>query len=69
MITSACTLPAAPIAYYLSGTLLGRRFTLVVSTMLAGVFLFLFAFVAKEDSAIAFSSMILLFQNIMYAVL
>lgn len=69
LVTSVCTLPAAPLAYWLAGTCLGRRWTLTSATALSGLILFLFAFFATGTNAIAFTSLALIFQNMMYSVL
>jgi sugar phosphate permease len=48
---------------------IGRKGTMAISTMLSGVFLFLFTISSDSSYQLAFSSVEAFFQNIMYGVL
>ncbi|KAG9244776.1 sugar transporter [Calycina marina] len=69
-ITSVVGVPGSIMAYYLvSMPYVGRKGTMAVSTMLSGIFLFLFTTNSSSTYQLAFSSVEAFFQNIMYGVL
>lgn len=69
-ITSVVGVPGSIIACYtVNIPHFGRKGTMAVSTMLSGVFLFLFTISADSNYQLAFSSVEAFFQNIMYGVL
>ena len=69
-ITSVVGVPGSIIAYWtVDIPKFGRRGTMVVSTILSGIFLFLFTISADASFQLGFSSVEAFFQNIMYGVL
>jgi len=69
-ITSVVGVPGSIIACYtVDIKYIGRKGTMAISTMLSGIFLFLFTISADSNYQLAFSSIEAFFQNIMYGVL
>jgi MFS family permease len=69
-ITSVVGVPGSFIACYtVDMKYIGRKGTMAISTLLSGIFLFLFTLSSKSDYQLAFSSIEAFFQNIMYGVL
>jgi MFS family permease len=69
-ITSVCGVPGSIIACYtVDIKYIGRKGTMAITTMLSGIFLFLFTLSANQNYQVAFSSVTALFQNVMYGVL
>ncbi|CAL3972766.1 unnamed protein product [Diplocarpon coronariae] len=69
-ITSVVGVPGSVIACYtVDIKYIGRKGTMAISTMLSGVFLFLFTLKSDADYQLIFSSLEAFFQNIMYGVL
>jgi MFS family permease len=69
-ITSVVGVPGSIIARYtVDIKYVGRKGTMAISTMLSGIFLFLFTISAESTLQLAFSSIEAFFQNIMYGVL
>jgi len=69
-ITSVVGVPGSIIACYtVDIKYIGRKGTMAFSTMMSGIFLFLFTISADSDYQLAFSSLEAFFQNIMYGVL
>lgn len=66
-ITSVVGVPGSIIACYtVDIKYIGRKGTMAFSTMMSGIFLFLFTISADSDYQLAFSSLEAFFQNIMY---
>lgn len=69
-ITSVVGVPGSILACYtVDIPYIGRKGTMAVSTMLSGIFLFLFTLSSSSTYQLAFSSVEAFFQNIMYGVL
>ncbi|TAQ90923.1 hypothetical protein B7494_g819 [Chlorociboria aeruginascens] len=69
-ITSVVGVPGSLLACWtVDLPYVGRKGTMAVSTMLSGIFLFLFTISAKSNIQLIFSSLEAFFQNIMYGVL
>ncbi|KAG0634091.1 major facilitator superfamily domain-containing protein [Tuber brumale] len=69
-ITSMAGVPGSLIAMYAIDTpYLGRKHTLSISTLLSGIFLFLFTISAKDTYQLTFACLEAFFQNIMYGTL
>ncbi|KAG9233231.1 major facilitator superfamily domain-containing protein [Amylocarpus encephaloides] len=69
-ITSVVGVPGSLLACYtVDIKYIGRKGTMAISTMLSGIFLFLFTISADSTYQLAFSSIEAFFQNIMYGVL
>lgn len=69
-ITSVVGVPGSILAFWtVDIPKFGRRGTMATSTLLSGVFLFLFTISANSSYQLAFSSIEAFFQNIMYGVL
>jgi sugar phosphate permease len=69
-ITSIVGVPGSIIACYtVDMPYVGRKGTMAISTMISGIFLFLFTISADPNYQVAFSSLEAFFQNIMYGVL
>jgi hypothetical protein len=69
-ITSIVGVPGSILACYtVDMPYIGRKGTMALSTMISGVFLFLFTVSANPNYQVAFSSLEAFFQNIMYGVL
>ena len=69
-ITSVVGVPGSIIACYtVDIPHFGRKGTMALSTMLSGIFLFLFTISADSNYQLTFSSLEAFFQNIMYGVL
>jgi MFS family permease len=69
-ITSVVGVPGSLLACWMVDLpYLGRKGTMAISTMLSGIFLFLFTISADTNFQLAFSSVEAFFQNIMYGVL
>jgi len=69
-ITSVVGVPGSLIACYtVDLRYIGRKGTMAISTMLSGIFLFLFTLSADSTYQLGFSSVEAFFQNIMYGVL
>lgn len=69
LIVSAVEVPGSFFAAFLVDTKLGRKFTMIIATLLSGVCLFLFTVSSNPNYRLAFSSAEAFFQNIMYGVL
>jgi sugar phosphate permease len=69
-ITSIVGVPGSLIACFtVDMPYIGRRGTMAISTLISGIFLFLFTISANPNYQVAFSSLEAFFQNIMYGVL
>lgn len=69
-ITSVAGVPGSIIACYtVDIPFIGRKGTMAISTLLSGVFLFMFTLSADSNFQLAFSSLTSFTQNIMYGVL
>ncbi|KAJ5054111.1 uncharacterized protein L3040_000394 [Drepanopeziza brunnea f. sp. 'multigermtubi'] len=69
-ITSVVGVPGSIIACWtVDIKYIGRKGTMAISTMLSGIFLFLFTLKSDSDYQLIFSSLEAFFQNIMYGVL
>jgi len=69
-ITSVIGVPGSIIACYtVEIKYIGRKGTMAISTMLSGIFLFLFTLSSDSNYQLGFSSVEAFFQNIMYGVL
>lgn len=69
-ITSIVGVPGSIIAWYtVDMPYIGRKGTMAVSTLVSGIFLFLFTISSSPEYQVAFSSLEAFFQNIMYGVL
>jgi sugar phosphate permease len=69
-ITSIVGVPGSIIACYtVDIPYIGRKGTMAISTMLSGVFLFLFTISTSDSYQLAFTSLEAFFQNTMYGVL
>ncbi|EON67211.1 hypothetical protein W97_06464 [Coniosporium apollinis CBS 100218] len=69
-ITSIVGVPGSIIAYYtVNIKYIGRKGTMAISTVISGIFLYLFTTSTNSDVQLAFSSLEAFFQNIMYGVL
>lgn len=69
-ITSVVGVPGSILAHYtVNLRYIGRKGTMAASTLLSGIFLFLFTISADSSYQLAFSSLEAFFQNIMYGVL
>jgi MFS family permease len=69
-ITSVVGVPGSIIACYtVDIPYVGRKGTMAVSTLLTGIFLFVFTTSTKSDFQLAFTCLEAFFQNIMYGVL
>ncbi|KAI5781840.1 major facilitator superfamily domain-containing protein [Geopyxis carbonaria] len=69
-ILSIVGLPGSLIAYYtVDIPYIGRKGTMAISTLLSGIFLFLFTLSTDDNYQLAFSSLESFFQNAMYGVL
>lgn len=69
-ITSVIGLPGSFLACYtVDMKYIGRKGTMAISTLLSGIFLFLFTLSSQSEYQLAFSSIEAFFQNIMYGVL
>ncbi|KAK2625779.1 hypothetical protein QTJ16_005091 [Diplocarpon rosae] len=69
-ITSVVGVPGSVIACYtVDIKYVGRKGTMAISTMLSGIFLFLFTLKSDANYQLTFSSLEAFFQNIMYGVL
>ncbi|KAG9792332.1 MFS general substrate transporter, partial [Aureobasidium melanogenum] len=69
-ITSIVGCPGSIIACYtVDIKYIGRKGTMAISTMLTGIFLFLFTTSTDSSFQLAFSCLVAFFQNIMYGVL
>lgn len=69
-ITSVVGVPGSILAHYtVNLRYIGRKGTMAISTLLSGIFLFLFTISADSKYQVAFSSIEAFFQNIMYGVL
>ncbi|KAL1620963.1 putative sugar transporter [Diplodia seriata] len=69
-ITSVVGVPGSLFACYtVDIKYIGRKGTMAISTMLSGIFLYLFTISSDSDYQLTFSSLEAFFQNIMYGVL
>ena len=65
-ITTVVGVPGSAIAYYtVNLKYIGRKGTMAISTLITGIFLFLFTVSQNSDFQLAFSSLVSFFQNIM----
>ena len=70
LILSVVGLPGSLLAYYtVDIRFIGRKGTMAISTILSGIFLFLFTLSTSEKYQLAFSALESFFQNMMYGVL
>ncbi|OLL25556.1 putative MFS-type transporter [Neolecta irregularis DAH-3] len=68
-IISACGVPGSVIASYLVNTRIGRKGVMALSTILTGIFLFLFTYAKTSQAILGFSCATAVTQNVMYGVL